>query len=59
MGRTETGRGPGYAEDIQGGKNAGIRTVWFNPRHRENRTAVQPDYTVNALADLPRLLSTL
>ncbi len=51
--------GDSLSSDIQGGKNAGIRTVWFNPRHRENRTAVQPDYTVNALADLPRLLSTL
>ena len=51
--------GDSLSSDIQGGKNAGIRTVWFNPRHRENRTAVQPDYTVDALADLPRLLSSL
>ncbi len=51
--------GDSLSSDIAGGKNAGIRTVWFNPHHKENNTAVQPDHTVDCLAALPPLLSTL
>ena len=50
--------GDSLTSDIKGGKNAGIRTVWFNPQHLENRSDVQPDAEIHALGELPTLLET-
>lgn len=50
--------GDSLTSDIQGGINAGIKTVWFNP---DSACAedVKPDYEVGALMDIPELLSRM
>lgn len=49
--------GDSLTSDIQGGINAGIRTCWVNPDHKEGH--IKPDYEIEALAQLPALLETL
>lgn len=50
--------GDSLTSDIQGGINAGIRTVWFNPDGQiaEN---IHPDYEVHELMDIPKLLARI
>lgn len=50
--------GDSLTSDIQGGINCGITTIWFNPGH-ETSTGVQPDYQVEKLMDIPRLIEEL
>ena len=50
--------GDSLSSDIQGGINAGIKTCWVNPSHKSSGD-IHPDYEIEALADLPRLLETL
>ena len=51
--------GDSLSSDIQGGINAGIKTVWVNPTHAENKTDIHPDYEIEALHQLPAILETL
>lgn len=51
--------GDSLTSDIRGGKNAGIRTCWFNPHKRPSRPDIVPDYEITALEQLPPLLETL
>ena len=57
--------GDSLTSDIQGGKNAGIPTVWFHPSAPEAENAVpagdspQPDYTVRSLGELTALLARM
>ena len=51
--------GDSLTSDILGGKNAGVRTCWFNPHHRTQNAAVTPDYEIDALDQLPPLLKRL
>lgn len=51
--------GDSLSSDIRGGRDAGIRTVWFNPRGEEALGGVVPDYEIRRLADLPALLKRL
>ena len=48
--------GDSISADIIGGKNAGIKTVWFNPTG-ENSSL--PDYEINALLGLKDLLERI
>lgn len=50
--------GDSLSSDIAGGRQAGIRTCWFNPHHRQPGTAA-PDYTIASLDELPGLLQTM
>ena len=50
--------GDSLSSDIQGGINAGIKTCWVNPGHKSSGD-IHPDYEIEALADLPRLLESL
>lgn len=50
--------GDSLSSDILGGKNAGITTVWFNPRGEKADTVI-PDYQIYALCELPQLLLKL
>lgn len=50
--------GDSLTSDIQGGINAGIRTIWFNPKHKE-AVEIHPDYESDSLRTLPDLLATL
>ena len=45
--------------DILGGKNAGLRTVWVNPHHKTAPDHLKPDYEIEYLADLPKLLEEI
>ena len=44
--------GDSLTADIQGGNNAGIDTIWYNPQHLENKTQAQPTYEVHSYNDL-------
>ena len=53
--------GDSLTSDIQGGINAGIRTVWFHPEREASGTAgeeeaVRPDREIRKLMELPELL---
>ena len=51
--------GDSLTSDILGGKNAGLRTVWVNPRHKTAPEHLKPDYEIELLADLPALLEEI
>ncbi len=51
--------GDSLSSDIKGGINAGIITVWFNPKGRENDSDIKPDYTIKELSEVPGLLSQI
>ena len=51
--------GDSLTSDIKGGKNAGLRTCWINPNHLPAKPDIQPDYEIEGLYQLPRLLETL
>lgn len=51
--------GDSLTSDIQGGKNADIRTVWFNPSCECNHSDIIPDYQIQRLSELPALLQHL
>lgn len=51
--------GDSLTSDIRGGKAAGIRTCWFNPKGKPPRLDILPDHTIGALSELPALLETL
>ena len=50
--------GDSLTSDIQGGINAGIKTVWVNPSHKDCGE-IKPDYEIEALSQLEALLETL
>ncbi len=50
--------GDSLTSDIQGGINAKIRTIWFNPNH-EAAEEIHPDYEFDSLRQLPDLLAAL
>ena len=51
--------GDSLTSDIQGGINAGIRTCWFNPKAKEGRDDIHPDYEVRTLAEFVALLNKI
>ena len=50
--------GDSLSSDIKGGINAGIRTVWVNPEHKDCGE-IQPDYEIETLSQLEAMLETL
>ena len=50
--------GDSLSSDIQGGINAGIRTVWVNPSHKDCGE-IKPDYEIEALSQLEALLEVM
>lgn len=50
--------GDSLTADIQGGNNAGIDTIWYNPHHLENHTQAQPTYEVHSYQELLDCLDT-
>ncbi len=50
--------GDSLSSDILGGKNVGIKTVWFNPQ-KEKADDIKPDFEIERLSDLIELLNTL
>lgn len=54
--------GDSLTSDIRGGKNAEIKTIWFQPKLKANESAtgaIQPDYTIHKLSELGALLEKL
>lgn len=51
--------GDSLSSDIKGGINAGITTVWFNPKGIENDSDIKPDYAIKELSEVPGLLSQI
>lgn len=51
--------GDSLTADIQGGNNAGIDTIWYNPHHLENHTQAHPTYEVHSYQDLLDCLDKL
>lgn len=51
--------GDSLTSDIKGGKNAGLCTVWFNPKGEENQSEIQPEHTVFSLSEIPPLLKKI
>ena len=51
--------GDSLTSDIRGGRNAGIRTCWFNPQRKPARPDITPDDMITDLGQLPALLDTL
>ena len=50
--------GDSLTSDIKGGINAGLKTVWINPKHKDCGD-IRPDYQLDALSQLPELLEEL
>ena len=48
--------GDSLTSDILGGKNAGIKTCWFNPDHKPRRPDITPDYEIDTLLALQKIL---
>lgn len=51
--------GDSLTSDIQGGINAGIKTIWFNLRNKSAREDIIPDYTIKKLSEVYAILDTL
>ncbi len=51
--------GDSLTSDIQGGINAGIHTCWFNPRGKQGREDIVPEYEVRSLEEIPELLKNI
>lgn len=49
--------GDSLTSDIQGGKNAGIATIWYNPGRIPNSSSILPDYEIHHLSEVEMLLS--
>ncbi len=50
--------GDSLSSDMQGANNAGIASCWFNPKGREKDIAVQIDYEIKHLKELPEILES-
>ncbi|MEE2700788.1 MAG: HAD family hydrolase [Chloroflexota bacterium] len=48
--------GDSLEDDIKGANDAGITSVWLNPRVHQNTTGIHPTYEVSGLAELVGLL---
>ena len=51
--------GDSLTADIQGGNNADIDTIWYNPHHLENKSLAQPTYEFDSYQALLELLDKL
>ncbi|WP_390404931.1 YjjG family noncanonical pyrimidine nucleotidase [Lacticaseibacillus jixiensis] len=49
--------GDSLTSDIQGGLNAHMDTVWFNPRYLPNRGLQKPTYTLSDFSDLTKIVN--
>ncbi|MFD1485583.1 YjjG family noncanonical pyrimidine nucleotidase [Lacticaseibacillus baoqingensis] len=49
--------GDSLTSDIQGGQNAHIDTVWFNPHFIPNRGQQQPTYQLSEFSDLTKIVA--
>ena len=48
--------GDSLTADILGAKNYGIKSIWYNAFNKENKTQVYPEYVVNKLEQIKKIL---
>lgn len=48
--------GDSLTSDIQGGINAEIKTVWFNPNNEKNETEIKPDFEIHTLKEIEKFI---
>ncbi len=48
--------GDSLTADIAGGKNSGMKTIWYNHNREASRADICPDYTVDALTEILDIL---
>ena len=48
--------GDSLSSDILGGKNAGIKTCWFNPKNKPLMGEIVPDFEISKLSDFLKIL---
>ncbi len=48
--------GDSLTADIFGGKDYGLKTIWFNPNNLPQPNSHIPDYTVNSLLEIKQIL---
>lgn len=48
--------GDSLTSDILGGKNAGIKTCWYNPKHKQNNIDYTPNYEIDDLEEVLNIL---
>ena len=51
--------GDSLTADIQGGKNAGIATCWYNPNGEAGMESIRPDYEIKDLLELRGLIGII
>lgn len=51
--------GDSLSSDILGGKNAGIKTVWFNSRKITNTTDILPDYEACSCGEIVSIIESI
>ena len=51
--------GDSLTSDIQGGINAGMKTVWVNPNHSAHPEHIVPNYEIETLSQLESLLESI
>lgn len=51
--------GDSLTSDMRGGNNAGIRTIWYNPKNLENKTDVKINYCIHSLDKVVQILEDL
>lgn len=51
--------GDSLTSDISGGINAGMTTIWYNPKRALRNRPALPDYEIHHLMELPALLEKL
>ena len=50
--------GDSLTSDIRGGNNAGIKTCWYNPDHKERYADVKIDYEIADLHEIYDIIGT-
>ncbi len=48
--------GDSLSSDIKGGKSAGIKTAWFNPKFLINNTEIVPDFEIHTLDEIKTII---
>lgn len=51
--------GDSLSSDIRGGLNAGIKTIWYNPKNLPNHTDVHPDFEIKSLMETEDILAEI
>ena len=48
--------GDSLTSDILGAENAGIKSCWYNPSHKPNTTDIKPDFEIEHLSEIKKIL---